>query len=259
MQAVRPHCTVKHAAPYPFETTISPMSQAFSNASESVLPGPLLVVEDEPLMQDRMRGILATLGYTDEALAFAGSIGAARALLADQPFAMALIDVGLPDGNGIDLIRTLHERDPALPILVISAWSTEHIIVTALQAGATGYLLKERDDIEISLSVRSALRGGAPIDPFVARRILDLVGTTGPSSVTEDIHTPQTVTASPLSAREIEILSLVGKGLTNREIAGLLSLSRLTVECHIKNIYKKLAVNSRTQAVFEARTHGLLP
>ncbi|TAL94086.1 MAG: response regulator transcription factor [Paraburkholderia sp.] len=235
------------------------MNHAFPDVSESILPSPLLVVEDEPLMQERMRGILATLGYTDEALMFAGSISAAQALLADQPFAMALIDVGLPDGNGIDLIRSLHERDPAMPILVISAWSTEHIIVTALQAGATGYLLKERDDIEISLSVRSALRGGAPIDPFVARRILDLVGTAAPSSTPEVVTAPRTVTASPLSTREIEILSLVGKGLTNREIAGLLSLSRLTVECHIKNIYKKLAVHSRTQAVFEARTHGLLP
>ncbi|CAE6740311.1 response regulator transcription factor [Paraburkholderia haematera] len=231
------------------------MAQPSSDAFESVLPGPLLIVEDEPPMQVRLRAILATLGYADDILSFAGSIAEADARLADHPFAMVLVDVGLPDGNGIDLIRALHGRDEALPILVISAWSTEQVIVTALQAGATGYLLKERDDVEIAMSIRSALRGGAPIDPFVARRILDLSGLVRRASVTH----AKPPTLSPLSPREVEILVLVSKGLTNREISEVLSLSRLTVECHVKNIYKKLAVNSRTQAVFEARTHGLLP
>ena len=226
---------------------------------ESVLPSPLLIVEDEPMMRLRLRAILASLDYAEEVLSFAGSIGEANVLLADQPFAMALIDVGLPDGSGIDLIRSLHERDPALPILVISTWSTERVIVTALQAGATGYLLKDRDDVEISLSIRSALRGGAPIDPFVAKHILTLIGATALAAPGGDTVALRIPSKSPLSVREIEILGFVGKGLTNREIATLLSLSRLTVECHIKNIYKKLAVNSRTQAVFEARTSGLLP
>jgi len=228
------------------------------DTGESVLPAPLLVVEDEPLMQTRLRAILAALGYRDEAMWFADSLAAANTLLASQPFAMLLVDVGLPDGNGIDLIRALHERDPALPILVISTWNTERVIVSALQAGASGYLLKERDDIEIILSIRSALRGGAPIDPFVARRILDLVGKPPATPAGAEVLAPPPLDASPLSAREIEILSLVGKGLTNREIADVLSLSRLTVECHIRNIYKKLAVHSRTQAVFEARASGLL-
>ncbi|VVE26900.1 DNA-binding response regulator [Pandoraea iniqua] len=227
------------------------MSASTPVVAEPVLPGPLLLVEDDPATQTRMRSILTSLGYTDDAVHVAGSLAQARAILADQPFALTLIDMGLPDGSGIDLIGELHARDPALPILVISAWSTEQIIVGALRTGATGYLLKERDDTEIALSIRSALRGGAPIDPFVARHILSLVGVTRPS---------QTADAPPaLSPREIEILGLVAKGMTNREIAALLSISSLTVACHIKNIYKKLAVNSRTQAVFEARTFGLLP
>ncbi|RUY34365.1 response regulator transcription factor, partial [Mesorhizobium sp. M7A.F.Ca.CA.002.07.1.1] len=143
--------------------------------SEALLPSPLLVVEDEPMMQVRLRSILRGLGYAQEELFFAGSIAQAKALLVDQPFAMTLVDVGLPDGNGIDLIRSLHEHDAALPILVISAWSNENTILEALRAGATGYLLKERDDVELSLSIRSTIRGGAPIDPFIARRILELV------------------------------------------------------------------------------------
>ncbi|WP_027797500.1 response regulator transcription factor [Paraburkholderia acidipaludis] len=234
------------------------MNPALPDLPESVLPGPLLIVEDELPTQRRLAAILTGLGYQAEALQFAGDIAAARALLAEQPFAMVLADVGLPDGSGIDLIRELFRHDPALPILVISAWSTEQIIVTALQAGATGYLLKERDDIEIALSIRSALRGGAPIDPFVARRILDLAGA-GRAAEGAGSGVPAAPPGPSLSPREIEILGLVGKGLTNREISEVLSLSRLTVECHIKNIYKKLAVNSRTQAVFEARTQGWLP
>jgi DNA-binding NarL/FixJ family response regulator len=235
------------------------MTPTLADLQESVLPSPLLIVEDESMMRLRLRAILASLGYAEEVLSFAGSIAEAGALLEEQPFAMALIDVGLPDGNGIDLIRGLHEHDQALPILVISTWSTERVIVTALQAGATGYLLKDRDDVEISLSIRSALRGGAPIDPFVAKYILKLIGATAIAKLGPDTVAPPTPSSSPLSAREMEILGLVGKGLTNREIATLLSLSKLTVECHIKNTYKKLAVNSRTQAVFEARTTGLLP
>lgn len=235
---------------------------------EPVLPGPLLLVEDDPSMQIRMRAILHSLGYTDDAVQVAGSLAQARAVLADEPFALVLIDVGLPDGSGIDLIGELHARDPALPILVISAWSTEQIIVGALQRGATGYLLKEREDTEIALSIRSALRGGAPIDPFVARHILGLValapgvsGTPVPPSGTGSGLAAARMSDVPsaLSPREVEILGLVAKGMTNREIAALLSISSLTVACHIKNIYKKLAVNSRTQAVFEARVSGLLP
>ncbi|WP_334023899.1 response regulator transcription factor [Burkholderia gladioli] len=230
---------------------------------EPMVPGPLLIVDDEPLMQRRLTTILTSLGYSDDALLFAGSLSEAREIRATQPCAIALVDIGLPDGSGIELIREWHEADPALPIVVISTWSTGPTIVGALQAGATGYLLKERDDIEIALSIRSVLRGGAPIDPFVARHILETTVHAAPAAATPASAglLPSRNGAPPvrLSRREIEILGIVSKGLTNREISELLSLSRLTVECHIKNIYKKLAVRSRTQAVFEARAHGLLP
>lgn len=211
-------------------------------------------------MQVRLRSILGDLGYANEALFFSGCIADARSLIEEQPFAMALIDLGLPDGNGVDLIRWLHGSDAALPIVVITTWSNEETIVDALQAGATGYMLKDRDDAEIGLSVRSALRGGAPIDPFVARRILQVLGSAGAGAGASRPAAPAPAPAlpSPLTRREMEILQLVSKGLTNLEISEVLALSRLTVECHIKNIYKKLAVRSRTEALFEARASGLL-
>jgi DNA-binding NarL/FixJ family response regulator len=224
-----------------------------------LLPSPLLIVEDEPTVRMRLWSILETLGYTQEHLLFAGSISEATALFVEQPIAMALIDIGLPDGSGVDLIRHLHTTDAALPLLVISTLSTEHVIVGALQAGATGYLLKERTDIEIALSIRSVMRGGAPIDPFVAKHILELAGVAALKLASAEPPATQTVSSGRLSRREIEILGHVSTGLTNLEISELLNLSKLTVECHIRNIYKKLAVGSRTAAVFEARANGLLP
>lgn len=218
--------------------------------AESTLPSPLLVVEDEPLIRKRLESILQYLGYTSEALIFTSSLAEARACLAEQPVAMALVDLGLPDGSGIDLISELRTSDPGMGILVISAWSTEDAILASLRAGANGYVLKERDDLEVTLSIRSVLRGGAPIDPFIARRI-----------IAELQHSPTstgTVSDVVLSARESQILNLVADGLTNREIAERLFLSRYTVECHIKNIYRKLAVPSRTKAVSEARSRGLI-
>lgn len=219
--------------------------------SESSLLAPVLLVEDEPLIRRRLEMLLQQLGYAADAIVSAASLQEARACLASQPFALALVDLGLPDGSGIDLINDMHTADPALPILVISAWSTEDAILAALRAGATGYVLKERDDMEVALSIRSVLRGGAPIDPFIARRIIDELRpkTTAPEK------SPNNETLSP---RENEILGLVAQGLGNREIAEQLHLSRYTIECHIKHIYRKLAVSSRTKAIHEARSRGLL-
>ncbi len=201
-------------------------------------------------MQVRLLAILAGLGYGSEAVHVAACLADAHRCLAAGRFAVLLVDVGLPDGSGVELIRDCRAAHNPASILVISAWRQEQVVLDALQAGANGYLLKERDDIEIALSLRNCLAGGAPIDPFLAKRILALatpVAASGPLP-----------SAPQLTSREIEILGLVAKGLTNREISDVLALSKLTVEVHIKNIYRKLVVGSRTEAVFEARNHGLL-
>lgn len=223
-------------------------------AVDLTLPAPVLVVEDDPLVSRRLEGLLLLMGYPVEALVFADSLAAARACLAAQPVALALVDLGLPDGSGIDLIADLRADDPGLGILVISAWSTQDAILAALRAGATGYVVKERDDLEVALALRSVLRGGAPIDPFIARRIIEELH---PSQV-DPLHAAGDTGAERLSPREHQILGLVADGLGNREIAEQLFLSRYTVECHIKHIYRKLAVSSRTRAVRAARARGIL-
>ena len=230
-------------------------SQRPADPGRPVLPAPVLVLEDEPLLQLRLRKILLNLGYPPDALHFAATLADARACLASLPVALALIDLALPDGHGQTLIRELRTMDPGLGILVVSAWSSEEAIMGALRAGATGYVLKERDDFEVMLSIRSVLRGGAPIDPFIARRILAMLpkqANTEPAPLE-----PQAETKA-LTEREDEILRLVADGMSNREIAEQLHLSRYTIESHVKRIYRKLAVSSRVSAVREARTRGML-
>ena len=227
-----------------------------SPSSELPLPTPVLVVEDEPLIQQRLARILAQLGYQPDMLCFASTLAAARQLAAQRHYALALVDLGLPDGNGTVLIAALRAQDATMGILVISAWSTEEAILQALRAGATGYLLKERDDLEVMLSIRSVLRGGAPIDPFIARRVM-----------IEFQQQPASPAVAPMAAaseddalspREIDILQQVANGLSHRETAERLHISRHTVEAHIRNIYRKLSVNSRLRAITEARARGLM-
>ena len=221
-------------------------------ATDIVLPAPLLLVEDDIVVRRRLEGILIEFGYKLEAIIFATTLAEARACIADQPVALALVDIGLPDGSGIELIKELHAMDPGLAILVISAWCTQDVILAALRAGAIGYVLKERDDLEVAIALRSVLRGGAPIDPFVAKRIIEEL----PAETQE--HKANVGNFESLTNRESQILQLVAEGLGNKDIAEQLCLSRYTVECHIKRIYRKLAVSSRTRAIHTARQHGLL-
>ncbi|MEG0341430.1 LuxR C-terminal-related transcriptional regulator [Acinetobacter sp. TY1] len=223
------------------------------------LPVPVIIVEDEPLIQIRLKEILYNLGYQSEDLYFAQNIAIARALLEKHSVSFALVDLNLPDGNGIEFISTLNKYDPTIPILVISAWSTEDAIFNALSSGATGYVLKERDDLEITFSIRSILRGGAPIDPFIAQKILKQLQF-NENNITSTVEKNALALENEgmLSKRELEILELVSQGLSNKEIANHLNLSRYTVESHIKHIYRKLAVRNRSKAVDTARNLGLL-
>jgi len=220
------------------------------------LPVPVLIVEDEYVIQRRLKIILSNLGYNEDVLLFANTVKEAYSIVQQQPIALALVDLGLPDGSGISIIEKIREQDAQALILVVSAWSTQDSLFRAIQAGATGYVLKERDDVEVALAIRSILRGGAPIDPFVAREILKQISIPTISGTVEQNR--PAADQETLTQREQEILSLVAQGLSNREIAEQLCVSRYTVESHIKHIYRKLSVSKRTKAVSTARHLGIL-
>ena len=221
-------------------------------STELILPVPVFILEDDAVMQQRLKQLLLDIGYTTDSLIFAQSIKQALQVLKEHPISFALVDLGLPDGHGTSFIKAFREIDTTTPILVISAWSAQETILDAIQSGATGYLLKERDNFEILLSIRSALRGGAPIDPFIAQQILEKI-------IFDSKEKNTIITKNDLlSNREFEILKLVAQGMSNREIAEFLFLSKYTVECHIKHIYRKLSVSSRSKAINTARSMGLL-
>jgi len=230
----------------------------YMSNDETVLPVPVIILEDEPIIQNRLRRILTELGYENETLHFVSNLKEAFEKIEEIPVSLALVDLGLPDGNGVEFIEKLRERDSNASILVISAWSTQSSLFSAIKAGATGYVLKERDDSEVLLAIRSILRGGAPIDPFIAREILSQIAV---QENTQDKSEQQGALPADMEAltnREKEILDLVAQGLSNREISEQLFVSRYTVESHIKHIYRKLSVSKRTKAVSAARTLGII-
>lgn len=223
---------------------------------EVILPVPVLVVEDEEIIQLRLRQILTELGYKREELIFTKNVKESIQAVETQPISLALVDLGLPDGSGIEIIEKIRSLESNTMILVVSAWSTQESLFAAIKAGATGYVLKERDDAEVLLSIRSILRGGAPIDPFIAREILKQISEAEAPSLEQTVADEADLNL--LTSREKEILCLVAQGLSNREIAEQLFVSRYTVESHIKHIYRKLAVTKRTKAVSTARSMGIL-
>ena len=225
----------------------------------SIVLSPALVIDDDEPARLRLAQVLRTLGVADRCVAFASDMAQAAQRVDEGRFALALVDIELPDGSGIDFIRALRERAPQTAALVVSTFATQDLILAALQAGAVGYLLKERSDEELVAAVRSIQLGGAPIDPFVARHILKLVAQVAAYTQAEQAPDKDVEPlAEPLTPREEEVLRLVAQGLISREIAERLSRSTLTVEGHIKSIFRKLEVNTRTKAVHQARTLGLL-
>lgn len=185
-------------------------------------------------------------------------IGAAETLeegvrLLESGVDVLLVDVGLPDGSGLDLIARARARS-SCKILVISVFADGRTVVQAIERGADGYLLKGASAAEVLSGIRAVLAGGAPISPAVAGHILARVrdARAAPRS-----SMPASLAVS-LTPREITILEQLAKGLSFKEVAGVENISPHTVADHVKAIYRKLAVNSRGEAVFEAIQAGLI-
>ncbi|MET0505833.1 MAG: response regulator transcription factor [Variovorax sp.] len=215
----------------------------------------VLIVEDEPEFMLRFSG--AVRGDPTLSLAAAVANGAAgKAMLDQQRPDVLLVDLGLPDINGAEVIRHAAAHHPDCDVLVVTMFGDDEHVVEAIEAGATGYLLKDASAERIVASIHELRAGGAPISPGIARRILARFRVaTRPAPVPEPASASE---PSPLTPRETELLRLTAKGLTFDSIGELLDISPHTVVSHIKKIYRKLAVHSRSEAVYEASQLGLL-
>ena len=211
----------------------------------------VLVVEDDP----RFRDAFATAVNGASGLRLAGvaaDVPEALQLLDALEPDVLLVDLALPSGNGIELIRHANARLPQCHSMVVTVFGDDESVLRCIQAGATGYLLKDARDVDIVQQIHLLCAGGSPISPAIARRLLKWVG--GPSEPEKRVD----VAKVGLSVQECSVLRLSAKGYNYEEIAGLMHLSRHTVETYVKRIYRKLQVHSKTEAVYEARSMGLV-
>jgi DNA-binding NarL/FixJ family response regulator len=203
----------------------------------------ILVVDDHPVVRDGLRGMFGRDGIEVVGEAADGRAGVERAI-ALRPDVI-LMDLRMPGTDGVTAIRELAARGVESRVLVLTTFDTDSDVLPAIEAGASGYLLKDASPEELRRAIRTAAEGGTVLSPSVASLLMDRVRR--PSAE-----------PGPLSDRELEVLALVAKGRSNREAAAELFISEATVKTHLLHVYAKLEVNDRAAAVAAAYERGLL-
>ena len=227
----------------------------------------VLIVEDNL----PMRGFFVASVQKSDQLALAADVGTVAEACAwlDKPgnvVDVLLTDLGLPDGSGLQVIRHARQRHPECEPLVISMFGDEDNVLASIEAGALGYIHKDAAPDDIAQTILEMKAGASPISPMIARRVLSkyLALQSKRPVALENSAQPaiETIASSAdkelLTKREHEVLELIARGFSYAEIARLKTLSVHTVQTHIKGLYAKLAVHSKSEAVFEATRMGLL-
>jgi DNA-binding NarL/FixJ family response regulator len=202
----------------------------------------LLIADDHPVVRDGLSAMFAReaeFAVVGEASDGAEAVRMALTLTPD----VILMDLRMAGMDGVTAITELVRRGVAARVLVLTTYDTDSHVLPAIEAGATGYLLKDAPRAELLRAVRAAARGEAVLSPSVAARLMNRL---------------RTPAIGPLSRRELEVLQLVASGNTNREAAARLFITEATVKTHLLNIYAKLDVSDRAAAVAEAYNRGLL-
>ena len=202
----------------------------------------LMIVDDHPVVRDGLTGMFASedgIEVVAEAANGADAVRRARALRPD----VILMDLRMPELDGVSAISALAQEGVGSRVLVLTTYDSDGDVLPAIEAGATGYLLKDAPRAELLRAVRAAAAGQSVLSPAVASRLLTQV---------------RAPAAEGLSERELEVLTLVARGATNRDAAQALLISEATVKTHLLHIYAKLSVSDRAAAVAEAFNRGLL-
>lgn len=241
----------------------------------------VLIVEDNPVARNFLARVVRESFSDVTGIAEAGDLESARRLLGigpgrsapAEPFKLALLDLELPDGNGLDLLKDMSAIGIGATKIVTTLYSDDDHLFPALQCGADGYLLKE-DRFEVLVEeLQKIVRGQPPLSPAIARRVvlhfrrtdsgaMPLDPPITPGDFQPSRPMPQPVYVEPdherLTPRETEVLTYLSKGFTIKEIAGLMGIKWFTVNDHIKAIYRKLNVSSRAEAAVLASKQGLV-
>ncbi|MEV4514399.1 response regulator transcription factor [Dactylosporangium sp. NPDC049525] len=202
----------------------------------------LLIVDDHPVVRDGLRGMFSAdprFEVLGEAGDGAEAVAAGERLQPD----VILMDLRMPRTDGVTAIQELARRGVPARILVLTTYDTDSDVLPAIQAGATGYLLKDAPREELFRAVEAAARGEAVLSPTVATRLMG------------QLRQPA---SEPLSRRELEVVELIAQGSTNRDAARQLFISEATVKTHLLHVYAKLGVNDRAAAVAAAFSRGYL-
>ncbi|MEY2953925.1 MAG: hypothetical protein RLZZ401_2012 [Pseudomonadota bacterium] len=218
------------------------------------------LVEDDPAMRGRLAmAITASAGLS--LLYCAETAGEMLDWLVHNQPDVLLVDLGLPDRSGLDVISGSRRLAPEADVMVITLFGDEQNMIRAFEAGAKGYLLKDGTEADLAQHVVCLHAGGSPMSPIIARQLLTrmtrpaettvrALGAASPASLPRETDS--------LTPRELEILTLVARGYTYPELSKLLAIALSTIQTHVKNIYGKLAVHNKVEAVYEARQLGLL-
>ncbi|MEP9357715.1 response regulator transcription factor [Sphingomonas sp. KR3-1] len=231
-----------------------PQEAPMADAAPSQLK--VALVEDDIVFQNSFAAAVGHAGDI-QLIGMAHNVAQARKMLAGDPLDVLVVDLGLPDGSGIDVIRDAHAAWPDCGIMVSTTFADEKHVIASIEAGAAGYLLKDSSPEKIADEIRALHAGGSPISPRIARQILLRFRPSEPVPSAATIAAAEPM-ASPLSPREREALELITKGFSYDEIAELMLVSRNTVMTFVRRIYQKLEVTSKAEAIFEARNHGIL-
>jgi DNA-binding NarL/FixJ family response regulator len=214
----------------------------------STVPWRVAVLEDDAGTRRYFEQCVRDHPGLELAAAF-GTLSDAQAWFSSHSADVLLTDLGLPDGHGLSLIRALRTSHPDCEILVISVFGDAETVVDCVEAGAVGYLHKDSAPEDVAQVILDVRRGASPISPMIARKLL------------ERLRAPAAVAPAAevtLTAAESEVLELIARGYAYAEIARLRGVSIHTVQTHVKHLYSKLAVHSRSEAVYEATQLGLL-
>lgn len=208
-----------------------------------------LIVEDNAIFQEQLQGAVKKIPRPSVvSCAYDGEDYRALADRDELPYDLALIDLGLPDMSGIDIIRDIRRRHPDTIILVISVISKQDTVISAIRAGARGYILKGETQSAIAEAIQDVMAGNYPISPAIARYLFKLAGQDA-----NPLENP-----IELTSREEETLRLIAAGHTYAEAAGALEVSLSTVQTYIRSLYRKLGAHSQVQAVLKARSAGFI-